>query len=45
MDVARDIFNNHLIDLQAMLGTQVPPGDHVDGRTVRPSRRKEVGGR
>jgi ArsR family transcriptional regulator len=35
LDVARQIFNNHLIDLQAMLETQAPAeiAGAVDGRT------------
>lgn len=43
LDVARDIFNNHLIDLQAMLETQTrdeQPSDAADGHhRARPSRR------
>jgi ArsR family transcriptional regulator len=37
LDVARQIFNNHLIDLQAMLETQTPAAVAVavDGRNRR----------
>ena len=37
LDVAREIFNNHLIDLQAMLETEAyqEPADHVDGHRRR----------
>jgi ArsR family transcriptional regulator len=41
LDVARDIFNNHLIDLQAMLETQAPEAAaaRADGhRRDRPKR-------
>lgn len=39
LDVARDIFNNHLIDLQAMLKSEAEEGG-VTGRA--PGRREEV---
>ncbi len=42
LDVARDIFNNHLIDLQSMFETQARADEEVDGRTGRPRRGKEV---
>ena len=42
LDVARDIFNNHLIDLQSMFEIQARADEQVDGRTGRPRRRKEV---
>ncbi len=42
LDVARDIFNNHLIDLQSMFETQARADKQVNGRTGRPRRRKEV---
>ena len=42
LDVARDIFNNHLIDLQSMFETQARVDEEVNGRTGRPRRRKEV---
>ncbi len=42
LDVARDIFNNHLIDLQSMFETQARADEEVDSRTRRPRRRKEV---
>ena len=42
LDVARDIFNNHLIDLQSMFATEARADEEVDGRTRRPRRRKEV---
>ena len=42
LDVARDIFNNHLIDLQSMFEIQARADEQVDGRTGRPHRRKEV---
>jgi len=42
LDVARDIFNNHLIDLQSMFETQARADEEVDGRAGRPRRRKEV---
>src|SRR5712692_5221287 len=42
LDVARDIFNNHLIDLQSMFETQARTDEQVNGRTGRPRRRKEV---
>jgi DNA-binding transcriptional ArsR family regulator len=46
LDVARDIFNNHLIDLQAMLATQARDGEtlEVDARH-RPRARKKVAAR
>jgi hypothetical protein len=42
LDVARDIFNNHLIDLQSMFEIQARADEEVNGRTGRPRRRKEV---
>ncbi len=46
LDVARDIFNNHLIDLQAMLATQARDGDTLESHAQqRPRAAKEVAAR